>query len=354
MASSWVSGKDRTKGLGAAVARILSSSFDGVARREGRRDSNQTSTSALNRQIARSRSGTKLRRPRRSHFLDRSPRLNPAGFSPDRSRQPGSRLGPCPLAERVARPRSAARVSSISIHVGSHPSPMGCNESSGDLLICPGQPSPQSRPSQRAPGLTSPAARPARLVPVGNFTIFQASPNQEHFRCNFVPRSTRPMAVRLADSSTVSTHPARPASAGERRCSRCWRTDSFSPSPRRSSLASCQSPATPLIRSRLQRPWRGMSRSTARTPARGHSQRRRHGNRYPGGPGPTMIDFSAFQIASFPDLTTLTVDGGGGTTTFLAPDASTTTFDVTGPDSGTSSAGLHSARSPARSQRSPT
>lgn len=83
MASIWVSVKDRTKVPGAAVDRILSSSFDGVARREGRHDSNQTSTSAPGRQIARSRSGTKLRRPRRSHFLDRSPRLTPTGFSPD-------------------------------------------------------------------------------------------------------------------------------------------------------------------------------------------------------------------------------------------------------------------------------
>ena len=47
MASSWVSGKDRTKVPGTAVDRILS--FDGVARREGRHDSNQTSTSALGR-----------------------------------------------------------------------------------------------------------------------------------------------------------------------------------------------------------------------------------------------------------------------------------------------------------------
>jgi len=106
MAASWVSGKDRTKGPGAAVDRILSSSFDGVARREGRHDSNQTSTSAPGRQIARPRSRTKLRRPRRSHFLDRSPRLNPAGFSPDGSRQPGSRLGPVrSLSELLAPDR---------------------------------------------------------------------------------------------------------------------------------------------------------------------------------------------------------------------------------------------------------
>ena len=39
---------------------------------------------------------------------------------------------------------------------------------------------------------------------------FQPSHSQERFRCNFVPRSMRPMAVRPADSLTVSTPPARP------------------------------------------------------------------------------------------------------------------------------------------------
>jgi len=38
MASTWMSGKDKTKGPGAAVDRSLS--FDGVARREGRHISN--------------------------------------------------------------------------------------------------------------------------------------------------------------------------------------------------------------------------------------------------------------------------------------------------------------------------
>ena len=52
-----------------------------------------------------------------------------------------------------------------------------------------------------------------------------------------------------------------------------------------------------------------------------------------GGPGANLIDFSAFQIASFPDLTTLTVDGGGGNDELVAPDASTD-FYVTGPDAG--------------------
>ncbi len=51
------------------------------------------------------------------------------------------------------------------------------------------------------------------------------------------------------------------------------------------------------------------------------------------GAGSNDIDFSAFQIASFPDLTTLTVDGGGGTSEFLGPNASTD-FYVTGPDAG--------------------
>jgi len=50
------------------------------------------------------------------------------------------------------------------------------------------------------------------------------------------------------------------------------------------------------------------------------------------GAGSNDIDFSAFQIASFPDLTTLTVDGGG-TSEFLGPNASTD-FYVTGPDAG--------------------
>ena len=51
------------------------------------------------------------------------------------------------------------------------------------------------------------------------------------------------------------------------------------------------------------------------------------------GAGSNDIDFSAFQIASFPDLTTLTVDGGGGAGEFLAPNASTD-FYVTEPDAG--------------------
>ena len=51
------------------------------------------------------------------------------------------------------------------------------------------------------------------------------------------------------------------------------------------------------------------------------------------GAGSNDIDFSAFQIASFPDLTTLTVDGGGGNSELLGPNASTD-FYVTGPDAG--------------------
>ncbi|MGA2701864.1 MAG: hypothetical protein ABSH35_12310 [Isosphaeraceae bacterium] len=52
-----------------------------------------------------------------------------------------------------------------------------------------------------------------------------------------------------------------------------------------------------------------------------------------GGPGANRIDFSAFQIASFPVLTTLTVDGGGGNDVLVAPDAATN-FNVTASDSG--------------------
>jgi len=52
-----------------------------------------------------------------------------------------------------------------------------------------------------------------------------------------------------------------------------------------------------------------------------------------GGPGANRIDFSAFQIASFSVLTTLTVDGGGGNDVLVAPDAATN-YNVTGPDSG--------------------
>ena len=52
-----------------------------------------------------------------------------------------------------------------------------------------------------------------------------------------------------------------------------------------------------------------------------------------GGPGANRIDFSAFQIANFSALTTLTVDGGGGNDELVAPDASTD-FNVTAPDAG--------------------
>ena len=52
-----------------------------------------------------------------------------------------------------------------------------------------------------------------------------------------------------------------------------------------------------------------------------------------GGPGANLINFSGFQIASFPALATLTVDGGGGNDDLVAPAASTDYY-VTGPDAG--------------------
>ena len=52
-----------------------------------------------------------------------------------------------------------------------------------------------------------------------------------------------------------------------------------------------------------------------------------------GGPGANLINFSGFQIASFPVPRTSTVDGGGGNDDLVAPAASTDYY-VTGPDAG--------------------
>ena len=53
-----------------------------------------------------------------------------------------------------------------------------------------------------------------------------------------------------------------------------------------------------------------------------------------GGPGANLIDFRAFDVLQFPELESLTIDGGGGQNWLLGPQSSSTSFAVTGPNEG--------------------
>lgn len=53
-----------------------------------------------------------------------------------------------------------------------------------------------------------------------------------------------------------------------------------------------------------------------------------------GGPGANVIDFRAFDILQFPELESLTIDGGGGNDWILGPQSSSTSFYVMAPDQG--------------------